>query len=175
MPGSPCMLVWPESTAGWERKQLLLQVVLAAKISHLSQMHGTTHTLEEAQPSSAELRGSSTVRTHAHAGRMTRRERKQTLTEELLADAELAQSRRKRFGVLQAERQRWSSKKGRKTRQCAQEGLQTAPSLGLGKEQLTPCHMRSCVWISGYDLIWLGALEWNGPQLCQMACVKSSS
>ena len=52
---------------------------------------------------------------HAYAGRMTRRDRKQTLTEELLADAELAQSRRKRFGALQADRQRWSGKKGRKT------------------------------------------------------------
>ena len=55
------------------------------------------------------------VCTHAYAGRMTRKERKQTLTEELLADAELAQSRRKRFGALQADRQRWSGKKGRKT------------------------------------------------------------
>ena len=55
------------------------------------------------------------MRAHPHAGRMTRRERKQTLTEELLADAELAQSRRKRFGALQADRQRWSGKKGRRT------------------------------------------------------------
>lgn len=46
---------------------------------------------------------------------MTRKERKQTLTEELLADAELTQSRRKRFGALQEEKQRWSRKRGRKT------------------------------------------------------------
>ena len=49
------------------------------------------------------------------AGRMTRKERKQTLTEELLADAELTQSRRKRFGALQQEKQRWGRKKGRST------------------------------------------------------------
>ncbi len=49
------------------------------------------------------------------AGRMTKKERKQTLTEELLADPELTQSRRKRFGVLQQEKQRWSRKKRRPT------------------------------------------------------------
>jgi hypothetical protein len=46
---------------------------------------------------------------------MTHKERKQTLTEELLADPELAQSRRKRFGALQQEKQRWGRKKGRQT------------------------------------------------------------
>ena len=49
------------------------------------------------------------------AGRMTKKERKQTLTEELLADPELTQSRRKRFGALQQEKQRWSRKKSRPT------------------------------------------------------------
>ena len=47
-------------------------------------------------------------------GRLTRKQRKQTLTEELMADPELSATRKKRFGALQAERQRWAGKKGRK-------------------------------------------------------------
>lgn len=42
---------------------------------------------------------------------MTKKERKRSLTEELLADAELARTRKKRFGALQDERQRWAHKK----------------------------------------------------------------
>ncbi len=49
------------------------------------------------------------------AGRMTRKQRKGTLTEELLADPDLAETRAKRFGALQEERQRWSRKKKRPT------------------------------------------------------------
>ena len=44
------------------------------------------------------------------AGRMTKKQRRQTLTEELLADAELSQTRKKRFGALQAERQRGATR-----------------------------------------------------------------
>lgn len=54
------------------------------------------------------------------AGRMTNKQRKQTLTEELLADAELSQTRKKRFGALQAERQRWASK-GQKRKKVGYE------------------------------------------------------
>lgn len=46
----------------------------------------------------------------AVAGRLKRKERKGTLTEELLADPVLAETRAKRFGALQEERQRWSHK-----------------------------------------------------------------
>jgi hypothetical protein len=45
------------------------------------------------------------------AGRLKRKERKGTLTEELLADPDLAETRAKRYGALQEERQRWSRKK----------------------------------------------------------------
>lgn len=39
------------------------------------------------------------------SARMTKKERKQTLTEELLADIQLSQQRKRRFEALQAERQ----------------------------------------------------------------------
>jgi hypothetical protein len=45
------------------------------------------------------------------AGRLTRKQRKRTLTEELLADPELARERKKRFAKLQQEAQRWSCRK----------------------------------------------------------------
>ena len=50
-----------------------------------------------------------------HAGRLARKERKQTFTEELLADRQLKQSHTRRFDRLQAERQRWRHKKVRRT------------------------------------------------------------
>lgn len=40
-----------------------------------------------------------------YSARMTKKERKQTLTEELLADINLKQQRKRRFEALQAERQ----------------------------------------------------------------------
>ena len=45
------------------------------------------------------------------AGRLTNRERKQTMTEELLADPDMQQSRKRRFTALQEEKSRWSHKK----------------------------------------------------------------
>lgn len=45
---------------------------------------------------------------------MTNRERKQTLTEELMADPDMAHVRKKRFNALQADRQRWAHRKVRK-------------------------------------------------------------
>ena len=48
-------------------------------------------------------------------GRLTRKQRKTSITEELLADKALAQQRKRRFGRLQAERQQWSSRRRRKT------------------------------------------------------------
>jgi hypothetical protein len=49
------------------------------------------------------------------AGRLPRKQRKRTLTDELLADAELTRVRKKRYGALQDERQRFSRVKRRKT------------------------------------------------------------
>lgn len=43
-----------------------------------------------------------------YSARMTKKERKQTLTEELLADINLKQQRKRRFEALQAERQELS-------------------------------------------------------------------
>lgn len=48
-------------------------------------------------------------------GRMTRKERKGTLTEEILADPDIAATRAKRYGALQEERSRWARKKKRPT------------------------------------------------------------
>ena len=62
-------------------------------------------------------------------GRMTRKERKQTLTEELLADAELTQSRRKRFGALSAGEAALGAQEGARHQQGAQEGVQAAAAL----------------------------------------------
>ena len=42
---------------------------------------------------------------------MTNKERKQTITEELLADPQLEDSRKRRFERLQDEKSRWSHKK----------------------------------------------------------------
>jgi hypothetical protein len=49
------------------------------------------------------------------AGRMTRKQRKGTLAEELLADEELTRMRKKRYSALQEEASRWSHKKVKKT------------------------------------------------------------
>ena len=49
------------------------------------------------------------------AGRLTNKQRKRTLTEEVLADAELQQVRKKRYAKLQEERQELTRKRGRKT------------------------------------------------------------
>lgn len=46
---------------------------------------------------------------------MTRKQRRGTLTEELLADPDLAEGRAKRFSRLQEERGRWARKKKRPT------------------------------------------------------------
>jgi Fcf2 pre-rRNA processing len=51
------------------------------------------------------------------AGRLTKKQRKNTLTEELLADEELNRLRKKRYNALQEEASRWSHKKGKKTDQ----------------------------------------------------------
>jgi Fcf2 pre-rRNA processing len=40
-----------------------------------------------------------------YSGRLTRRERKATLTEELLADVKLAQERKRRYEAMQQEKQ----------------------------------------------------------------------
>lgn len=51
-----------------------------------------------------------------YSGRMTKAERKQTLTEELLSDSRLVDTHKRRFGRLQAERSKFSKRKGvRKT------------------------------------------------------------
>lgn len=55
------------------------------------------------------------MRIKCSAGRMTRKERKQSITEELLADKALGQQRKRRFGRLQGEKQRWAGRRGRKT------------------------------------------------------------
>ena len=49
------------------------------------------------------------------AGRLRAKQRKATLTEELLADAELTRLRRKRYGALQDERTAHTRVKRRKT------------------------------------------------------------
>lgn len=49
------------------------------------------------------------------AGRLTNKQRKRTLTDELLADPALAASRKKRFMQLQEEAGYWASRKKRKT------------------------------------------------------------
>lgn len=49
------------------------------------------------------------------AGRLRAKQRKATLTEELLADAELTRTRKKRYGALQDERQAHTRVKRRKT------------------------------------------------------------
>eukprot|EP00884_Botryococcus_braunii_P022252 jgi/Botrbrau1/8710/Bobra.0311s0022.1 len=46
-----------------------------------------------------------------YSGRLTNKQRKNTLTEELLADAELNRLRKKRYNALQEEASRWSHKK----------------------------------------------------------------
>lgn len=47
----------------------------------------------------------------SNAGRLTRKERKQTLTEELLADRQLQAAHKRRFSKLQEEHGRFSDKK----------------------------------------------------------------
>ena len=49
------------------------------------------------------------------AGRMTKKQRQGTLTDELLADPDLAEGRAKRYGRLQEERGRFARKKKRPT------------------------------------------------------------
>ncbi|EFN59779.1 hypothetical protein CHLNCDRAFT_133463 [Chlorella variabilis] len=51
-----------------------------------------------------------------YSGRLTNKQRKRTFTEEIMADEQLAEMRKKRHAKLQEERQYWSKKKmGRKT------------------------------------------------------------
>ncbi|EIE26292.1 Fcf2-domain-containing protein [Coccomyxa subellipsoidea C-169] len=50
-----------------------------------------------------------------YAGRMTKKQRQGTLTDELLADPDLAEGRAKRYGRLQEERGRFARKKKRPT------------------------------------------------------------
>ncbi|KAK9789962.1 hypothetical protein WJX73_005964 [Symbiochloris irregularis] len=50
-----------------------------------------------------------------YSGRMTKRNRKASITEELLADKALREQRKRRFGRLQAQRQQWAGRRGRKT------------------------------------------------------------
>ena len=49
------------------------------------------------------------------AGRLSNKQRKGTLAEELLADTELTRMRKKRYSALQEEAQRWSHKKVKKS------------------------------------------------------------
>lgn len=57
------------------------------------------------------------------AGRLTRKERKQTLTEELLADQALQEAHKRRFAKLQAERSRFSDKRAIKKRKTSNPRL----------------------------------------------------
>ena len=50
---------------------------------------------------------------HLGAGRLAKKQRKRTLTDELLADAELNQTRKKRFKKLQDEAAHLSSKRAK--------------------------------------------------------------
>ncbi|KAK9806285.1 hypothetical protein WJX72_008533 [[Myrmecia] bisecta] len=50
-----------------------------------------------------------------YSGRLTNAERKRTLAEELLGDEQLTQMRKKRYNRVQAEKEHWAQKKGRKT------------------------------------------------------------
>ncbi|KAA6416599.1 MAG: hypothetical protein FRX49_13429 [Trebouxia sp. A1-2] len=50
-----------------------------------------------------------------YSGRLSNRERKRTITEELLADPDLSQARKRRFDKLQDEKAYWAGKRGRKT------------------------------------------------------------
>ncbi|KAL3159272.1 hypothetical protein ABBQ32_011235 [Trebouxia sp. C0010 RCD-2024] len=50
-----------------------------------------------------------------YSGRLSKKDRKQTITEELLADPELSQARKRRFDKLQDDKAYWARKKGRKT------------------------------------------------------------
>ncbi len=58
---------------------------------------------------------------------MTRKERKQTLTEELLADAQLQTAHKRRFNKLQAERSRFSDKKKIAKRKTSNPRLKAKP------------------------------------------------
>lgn len=46
-----------------------------------------------------------------YSSRMTKKERKQTLTQELLADIKLKRERKKRYAKLQDETQKWAKKR----------------------------------------------------------------
>lgn len=50
-----------------------------------------------------------------YSGRLTKKQRKRTLTEEVMADAQLTEVRKKRFTKLQEERSYWSKKPAQKT------------------------------------------------------------
>ncbi|KAL4423878.1 hypothetical protein ABPG75_001179 [Micractinium tetrahymenae] len=50
-----------------------------------------------------------------YSARLTKKQRKRTLTEEVMADAHLTEARKKRFNKLQEERSYWSKKPAKKT------------------------------------------------------------
>ena len=143
MPGSACMHIWLESTARMERMQLLLQELPAVKTSHLSQMHGITHALEDAQPSSAELEGSS-IRERAcpcrpHDAQGAQADAHRGAAGGCRACAEPVQALWRSAGEQAA----LEREEGPEDQQRAQEGLQTAPALDFAAEQPTSCRMRS--------------------------------
>ena len=53
-----------------------------------------------------------------HTERLTRKERKATLAEQLLADQELTAARTKRFAKMQEEASHWSLRKNKRQRQA---------------------------------------------------------
>lgn len=69
--------------------------------------------------------------TDFYSGRMTKSERKQTLTEELLADSRLVDTHKRRFGRLQAERSKFSKRKG---------GVRKTSNPRLNKRPAKPRH-----------------------------------
>ena len=70
-------------------------------------------------------------RLRAGAGRLTKAESKQTLTEELLADSRLVETHKRRFGRLQAERSKFSRRKG---------GVRKTNNARLTKKPARPRH-----------------------------------
>lgn len=53
--------------------------------------------------------------TEYYSSRLTNKQRKRTMAEEIMADDHLTQVRKKRYTKMQEEKAQWSSKKGRKT------------------------------------------------------------
>ena len=58
---------------------------------------------------------------------MTKKERKTSITEELLADKSLTQQRKRRYGRLEAERQQLAGRRGRKTDNARVKKRRVAP------------------------------------------------